>query len=454
DIFPLETAKSLREVDQRVLSGQTVQDWTGDVSTHTGQTRQIFDIKFPVQDLEGDEVLIGGFAVDLTAQYEARQKLQAMQRLESLGLLAGGIAHDFNNLLVGIMGNAEVARAEASGTALRHVDAVIETSKRAAQLCQQLLAYAGKSVAQRRAISPSQFLTNITDLLTMSARGRCRVDVVATATSAVLVDPAQLQQILLNLVLNAAEASESPSCTVTVSSHDAQVPLPSTYNALHSWLPEEEKSCVRLQVEDDGSGMDEETVRQVFEPFYSTKTRGHGLGLAAVLGIVKRSEGAIAVWSSPGRGTRFDLFLPTTSEEPMRDSAVDVVETHEKSASILVIDDESMVADVAAAMLERAGFSVTVMTDSRSGIEELDHNVHDLVVLDVTMPDLNGLEALKRIRSRFPLLPVILSSGYSKQNIEGALDNDVGFLRKPFTTAELYRLVYRMLDRADHHSGK
>lgn len=452
ETFPAEVAERLMEVDRRVLSGHTVETWSGSVSATGGGERRVYDIKFPVQDIDSDALLVGGFSVDVTEQTIAQERLLASQRLESVGVLAGGVAHDFNNFMVAILGNAELARSDTGTGAEHHLDAIIETARRASELCEQLLAYAGRSVTRHSVVHVPTFVRETASLLSMSTRdlGVLEYDIDDECLN-VEIDPGQLRQILMNLVMNAAQASTGPSVPVRIRCDTARRFDHDGATVSYSWL-RGPGPFVRLSVIDRGAGLSPETASQIFDPFFTTKAEGHGLGLASVLGIVRANRGAIRVDSVPSEGTEMSVYFATT-EAPVTPDAplVESAETPLVGRAV-VVDDEPAVAEVCRLLLERLGLSATVVHEGAEAAETIAETEPELVLLDLTMPNVSGVEVLRALREQNPRLPVILSSGYTEDDVAALLDEYTIFLHKPYSAQEFRRTIRAFF--LTHHNGK
>jgi signal transduction histidine kinase/CheY-like chemotaxis protein len=394
-------------------------------------------------------------------QYEVRdhleekerneQKLLETQKLESLGVLAGGIAHDFNNLLTGILGNASLAlellppdQPEAGPM----LEQVVAASQRAAHLTQQLLAYAGKGRVFVQPVNLSTAVGEISQLVRSSIPKNVEVRLeLAESLPAIEADAAQVQQIIMNLVINGAEAiPEARRGTVTVSTAIEELDDAALRRAFTAGDIEPGR-YVTLEVRDTGAGMDEPTLERIFDPFFTTKFTGRGLGLAAVLGIVRSHKGALRVDSIPGQGSRFKIWFragpaPRPTPPP---SASPPAERAAREVTVLVIDDEEVVCQTAQAALSRHGCRVLIARDGPSGIETFRRRAQDIdiVLLDLTMPTMNGEEVLERLQEIRPGEKVILSSGYSEVEVvrrfagKGLAD----FVQKPYTAPALIRKV-------------
>ncbi len=298
---------------------------------------------------------------DEEARRDAEKKLNAVQRMESLGVLAGGIAHDFNNLLTSILGNAELARGDLAGQALAltHLAEIEVASRKAADLCRQMLIYSGKSRLERQRLSLNTLISEIGSLLEVSLSKKCQLEMdLAEGLSAIEADSAGLQQVILNLIQNAAESLEGRVGRVKIRTEQTHL----REEDLKAMILGDsmEPGCYQvLEVEDDGKGMPPDLLARIFDPFFTTKEEGHGLGLAAMLGILRGHKAGALVSSWPGQGTRFQVFLPTkAAAEPLKENPKMLKEQETATSRILVVDDESSVRDVAAQALKLAGHEV------------------------------------------------------------------------------------------------
>ncbi len=414
-------------------------------------------------DENGDVVAVISLADDVTAQVRAEEERRQLERrmleaakLESLGVLAGGIAHDFNNLLVGILGSASLALLDMSADdpARRHVELIDRTGQRAAELTRQMLAYSGKGRFVVEAASLSRLVEEMAPLLAASVSKSTEfIYELDPKLPTIDADVTQIRQVVMNLILNAADALESGRGRVRVTTgilsrrphvvvqmHEAPAPRPGRY--------------VYVQVMDNGGGMDEDTQARIFDPFFTTKQKGHGLGLAAVIGIVRGHRGFISVDSEPGAGTTFVVGLPIGPERTSRRMPPTARNTRVATAStVLVIDDEPAVRDVVAEMLQAEGCQSLTAASGAAGLLLLIENEADvqLVLLDLNMPRLSGDEIYARIAKIAPQLPVVLMSGHAEsQVIERFADAPIaGFIQKPFGATALSSVLRRMLSRPD-----
>ena len=385
-----------------------------------------------------------------------REQIQArvleVQKLESLGVLAGGIAHDFNNLLVGIMGNAGLAQLELPpGANGRERIVQIETAaRRASDLARQMLAYSGKGRFIVTTLDVSELVSEMTHFLRASIDRHIDIRYAVTSGPVVIEgDATQLRQVVMNLVVNAADAIGEGGGSITVAT--SRVHADRSYLA-GTFIDEglEEGEYAVIDVSDTGAGMDPATQARIFDPLFTTKTAGRGLGLAAVLGIVRAHRGALKVYSERGQGSTFKLLLPLTNAHVSPDPWASRSSTPRLGdGTVLVVDDEPTVRDVAKAILERLGLAVVVAADGEQGltIYAAEPDRFALVLLDLTMPRLSGAETFRRIREVRPDAPVILMSGYNEEEASGQFAGKglAGFIEKPFSTQALADAIERVL---------
>ena len=381
------------------------------------------------------------------------EQVQHAQKLESLEILAGGIAHDFNNLLMGIMGNANLLIKELSDddVTLKRLRAIETSSERAAEFIRQLLAYSGQGKFVVKPLDLSTLVEEMTSLLQTAickkAELKCNF---VTDLPAVEGDPTQIRQVIMNLITNAADAMGDEYGVINVSTGTLKCSrefLKGTYFGKD--LPIGKYVC--FSVSDTGSGMNDETVSKIFDPFFTTKFTGRGLGLAAVLGIVRGHKGTLKVTSEEGQGTTFSIFLPASSkvaEAPVREHLSDV--DWKGEGTILVVDDEPDVREVVKEILQTAGFSVLSARDGVEAVNVFRRNKNEIaaVVLDMTMPNMDGRETFQELRKTREDVRVILSSGYNEQEVTSqfADKQPAGFIQKPYMAGDLVAIVRGVIE--------
>ncbi|MEM7584616.1 MAG: response regulator [Acidobacteriota bacterium] len=388
------------------------------------------------------------------AEEERRQleaKIQYSQKLESLGVLAGGIAHDFNNLLVGVLGNADLAltKQPAAAPSRRYLESIVDSAQRAAELSNQMLAFSGRGKFVTKILDPGELARDVVRLLEMSL-GDAEIRFELPSKPLIIeADPTQIRQLLMNLVTNASDAILEQGGVITITG--GTISCDTTYlreSHVIDDLPA--GSYVYLDVIDDGPGMDAETLDKVFDPFFTTKFAGRGMGLAAVLGIVRGHRGTLRVDSVVGEGTVFRVLLPAASkgEELVAEAPVSEPEV-EVDGAILVVDDEEAVRTVVRRVLEDRGFEVMTASDGYEAIEVFGEHADRiaLVLLDMTMPRLSGHETSKALRRIREEVRVVLTSGYSEEVARNQFADQpiVGFLQKPYRPDEMVAKVRQNL---------
>jgi len=435
-----------------LASGKCV-DWMEfKLRRRDGQSRtmQIFSRPF---ELGGRNVVLS-VARDITDQRNLEQQMLHSQKLESLGVLAGGIAHDFNNLLTGILGNADLAKSEMSplAPARASLEGIETAARRAADLCRQLLAYSGRGRFLIEPLNLQELVQEMGHLLLVSISKKVVLKYhFASEVPLVEADATQLRQVVMNLVVNASEAVGERSGVISVTvglSHCESDYLEGCLGA-DRMTPGD---YVYLEIADTGRGMDKPTMDRIFDPFFSTKFTGRGLGLAAVLGIMRGHHGAIKVYSELDRGTTFKLLFPVSDgpnahkPKPNQDSA----NGYRASGKILLADDEETIRSLGRRMLQRAGFEVVVAADGREAIDKFtrEKDSIDLVILDLTMPHADGEACYREMRRQQPGVMVILSSGYNEQDIVNRFAGKglAGFVQKPYTTDDLLAKVRKAFE--------
>jgi PAS domain S-box-containing protein len=382
-------------------------------------------------------------------------QMQQAQKLESLGVMAGGIAHDFNNLLTIIRGNAELAIMEISASASYrgYLHAIEETTQRASSLCSQLLAYTGKSKFVTGKIDLNALLGQTTDLLVVSLAKRAVLKLeLSPELPFVEGDQTQLQQIVMNLVLNAAEAVLDKQGQVVIQT-GVQECSRSMIQAMPLHLESQGGLYVYIKVSDNGCGMSEETMERIFDPFFTTKFTGRGLGLAAVLGIVKSHGGFLKVSSVPGEGSDFTVWLPAVVEANKVNKTItqNIASAWRGQGVVLLADDEEPVRKVTRKLLEKAGFDVLLAVDGREAVDlfRQNHEKIRVVILDLTMPEMDGIEAMRKMKATDSDLKVILSSGYHELEARALLQSNElpdAFLEKPYSFSTLIKTLRQVLE--------
>lgn len=386
------------------------------------------------------------------------KQIQHTQKLESLGVLAGGIAHDFNNLLMAILGNADLALLEIPETspAKRNILEIEKASRRAADLCNQMLAYSGKGKFMTHAINISTVVEEMTQMLEVSISKNVVLKYhFAENLPLINADASQLRQVIMNLIINASESIEGKSGVVSITTGAMDCDreyLNNTFIDEHL----EEGLYVYVEVADTGCGMNEETIASLFDPFFTTKFTGRGLGMSAVLGIVRGHKGGIKVYSEVGQGTTFKMLFPAAQSTTTENGKVkqDKEDEWKGTGTILLVDDDETVRAVGKQMLERLGFTVLVAEDGLKGVGAFRQQPDDIdcVLLDLMMPHMNGDEAYREMRRIRPDVSAILSSGYSEKEVTQRFAGKglAGFIQKPYTLAALREKLQKVFNNKDN----
>lgn len=413
---------------------------------------------YPILDEKGNLVRVIEHLRDITPSKKAEaenRKLQEQlldaQRMESLGTLAGGVAHDFNNLLMGIQGRVSLMAIdrEVSASLVEHISEIEKYITSATDLTKQLLGFARGGKYEVEAIDINKLLISTAS---MFGRTRKHLEIHNNSGSDAIVveaDKRQMEQVLLNVLINAWQAMpgggelflETSIVSLGESTCDSHQVKPGLF--------------AKIAVTDNGIGMDASTKKQIFDPFFTTKDkgRGTGLGLASAYGIVKNHSGFITVYSEVGEGTTLNIHIPVSEQDPMEDLPTENQDLVEGSETILLVDDEEIIIEVCKAMLGELGYAVMVAKDGEQalGIVRDRHEEIDLIILDLIMPKLDGEKTFKKVRSIYPNIPVILSSGYA---LNGQATQIMkmgcnGFIQKPFDIRELSKKIREVLNETD-----
>jgi two-component system cell cycle sensor histidine kinase/response regulator CckA len=428
-------------------TGRVVEACELTVEFNDGSRREIVGGGVPLLDEGGQPRGSVAAFMDITDRKRAEEALRQSQKLESIGLLAGGIAHDFNNLLVSIIGSASLVQeiVNFDPAAAELLDTIVKTGEEAAHLTRQLLAYAGKGQFVISPLDLSQTVREISALVRPSVSKRISFVLdLEEELPAVEADRGQIQQVFMNLALNASEAIGSGPGVISVSTGARS--LDQAAIRAESWTGIEPGNYVFLEVRDTGRGMSEAAMAKIFDPFFTTKSMGRGLGLAAVSGIVRGHKGAIKVASSPGKGTCFTVLFPASSRKAADTRMATITPAEIRgSGTILVVDDEPGVRRVAEATLGRHGFKVLQATNGRESIEIFRQAAGEiaLILLDLSMPGMGGEEALPELLKVRSDVKVLVSSGYSETESLSAFHGlpVSGFIQKPYTSAELAQKI-------------
>ena len=411
------------------------------------------NVRFVVtKDEQGRTIKTNGANQDITERKQAEaerlqleRRLQQSQRLESLGVLAGGIAHDFNNILMSVLGNAELALTglSVSAPARENLLEITASSRRAADLCRQMLAYSGRGHFVTEAIDLQALIEDMLGLLQSTVSKKALLNLnMGKNLPPMRGDVSQLSQVIMNLVINASEAIGERSGVITISTGVTECTgeyLERTYGEgnLAPGL------YLTLEVSDTGAGMDKATQERIFEPFFTTKFTGRGLGLSAILGIVRGHKGALRLYSELGKGTTFKILFPVseTAAESLARANGATKDDWQGAGTILLVDDEETIRTLGVRMLASLGFTVITAADGREALAVYAEHRDEitLVLLDLTMPHMDGEQTFRELRLIDPGVRVVMSSGYAQNDIAARFAGKglVGFVHKPYSLAEL-----------------
>jgi PAS domain S-box-containing protein len=444
---PADREDVLREFRRTLEHGRTIEPVQVRIQRRDGTIVPV-EIKASVVEVDGRSLV---FAIlrDVSERNAMAEQLRVAQKMEAVGQLAGGVAHDFNNLLTAILGYSQLLAPELRGNP-EHFSAIEEIRKageRAAGLTRQLLAFSRKQMLELRVLDLNEIVHHIQEMLSRLIGEDIQVVMnLDPALGSVRADAGQIEQVIMNLAVNARDAIPRGG---QISLETANVELDETYAQTH--VPVQPGPYVMLAVSDTGVGMDEATRERIFDPFFTTKEKGHGtgLGLSTVYGIVKQSGGYIWVYTEPGRGTAFKVYLPRVQlpaealvvPEPAALPAVG-------NETILLVEDEESVRALARRALEARGYRVLDAADGGEAVEIARSQSVDLLLTDMVLPGMGGSEVAARIHDLHPLAKILYTSGYTDDVIvrRGLMERGAAFLEKPFTPTVLARKVREVLD--------
>ncbi len=447
---PCEVCPTFRVFD---TAAPQIWEWT---ETPDGRAYQVYD--YPFTDTDGSSLVLE-LGIDITERKQAEEErrnleaqMQQTQKLESLGVMAGGIAHDFNNILYAILGNADIALDVMPPEAVGRdcLQEIKTAARRASGLTDQMLAYSGKGALAIEKMDLSGLVQEMAHLLEVSHTKKAIVKYrFEENLPAIEGDASQLRQVVMNLITNASEAEgdEGGIITVTTAVTEAtQEYLAATY--AHDELPR--GRYVYLEITDTGCGMDKEAQRRIFEPFFTTKFTGRGLGMAAVLGIVRAHKGAIDIQSEVDQGTTVKVLFPAL-DEPAKPPSMEAPREEEWTGhgTVLVVDDEPQIRKLTKIVLERRGFTVLTAEDGCQATDLFKKHKDDIVcvLLDLTMPHMGGEETFVELHQIRDDVPVVLVSGYSEEQLKERVEDlgFAGFLKKPVQSRMLLDKVRTVL---------
>ena len=449
-----EDKKKIQKIIEQLRKNTKEREWLGLVDYRfahkDGQYRSFSDHLHVMYDENGCAVYLSGSARDVTQIIHLEESMRILekkfydsQKMAGLGLLASGIAHDFNNLMTVVLGNAELALLECGGSDGSVLDEIKKTSLRAAELANQMLVYTGKTGQVVSNIDLCSVVKEMGSLLDVSLSKKVTLRYcVAEKVPRIRGDVSQIRQVAMNLITNASEAIGDRTGVITISIRGVELRA----GELEKTVPPGGLPAgryVRLEVSDTGAGMSEETMQKIFDPMFTTKITGRGLGLASLLNVVQRHNGAVEVRSQLGHGSVFLIYFPidTASENAGVEEAPVAVAEWRGCGTAMIVDDEKAIRNVASALLQRFGFRVITAADGLEAVDLYAGNSGEitLLLMDLNMPRLNGLEATERIRRINPKVPVLFMSGYSREQVVERFGErpHTDFIKKPFQSNEL-----------------
>ncbi|BDU76625.1 hybrid sensor histidine kinase/response regulator [Mesoterricola sediminis] len=445
-VVPASMARLFEDHVRQTLAAGAPRTFEEDIPGQAGTVHMTTTL-VPVRDAAGRIYRVVGTSRDTTHARRMEEALRQAQKLESLGVLAGGIAHDFNNLLTAIMGNLNLAQAGLPETspALPLLDAVENAVLKASELTGQMLAYSGKG---RFSVKPRDLNAVVSDLVrllkaTLTKKATLQVQL-GEDLPAIEGDAAQLQQVVMNLVTNASDALGGREGVIRIATSLASLDAA----RIAEEFPAQNLSpgpYVVLEVEDTGCGMTPEVLARIFDPFFTTKIQGRGLGLSAMLGILRGHKAGLRIRSEPGSGSLFQVYFPATAGKVPAEAEARPEAGCAFRGRVLLVDDEEIILESTGAVLASLGFEVVAARDGQEALEAFSAPGADwaLVLMDLTMPRMDGATAFRAMRDLKPGVPVILSSGYDRQALEGA--QPAAFVQKPYRVKELGALVRDVL---------
>jgi len=450
-LAPSDRPDEIPEILQKIARGESVEHHESVRVTKDGRHLNVSISVSPLCDAKGDIIGASAIARDITAQKRAESQLHQAQKMEAIGRLAGGIAHDFNNILGIISACTEFLRDRIDPAAepSHYVENIQKATERGSSLTRQLLAFSRTSTIQPRVLDLNERLKDISKLLRPLMGDDVEVLIVSKSPSAVVeADPGQFDQIVVNLAVNARDAMPRGGKFILETRAEK---FDEAFAEQHQALAA--GKYVLLAVSDTGSGMDEATASRIFEPFYTTKEvgKGTGLGLATVYGIVKQSAGHILVYSEPGHGTTFKIYLPSADHKIGLGSQpeVETVAPKRKGTTILLVEDDEIMRSLTRQILHEHGYTVVEADDGKSALEWVESHPGpiDLLLTDVVMRRMSGPELVERLNSSHPTLKVVYMSGYTGELIaeREVLRRGITLLEKPFTRTALLNTIHTTL---------
>ncbi len=450
DLLPARTASQYHDKDVELLDNPKLhQVHESSLKDARGNLHHMIVNKVAFFRKDGQVAGLLGIATDVTEQKKLEDRVRQSQKMDALGSLAGGIAHDFNNILSAIIGYSELSLDyQGSGKELKkYIQEILKAGNRAKDLVRQILTFSRQAENELKPVQIDLIVNEALKLLRASLPSTITIDQRIESEASVISDPTQIHQIMMNLGANAAHAMETDGGVLNVSLE--AVYMDDQYTREHPDLTT--GRYLRLTFSDTGTGIPEEIRDRIFDPFFTTKdhSKGTGLGLAVVHGIVRRIGGAITVYSETGKGTTFNIFLPVADTDEAPQAPLETVPPR-GDERILFVDDEPAVADTSKRILESLGYQVEIRTDSHEALElfKTQPNAFDLIITDMTMPEMTGDRLAEAVLDVRPNIPVILCTGFSAtiDEIKAKAIGVRAFVAKPMLKVEIAHLIRRILD--------
>jgi len=450
-LTPGDRPDEVQKILQKVAEGESIEHYESVRVAKDGRQLDVSISVSPLRDAKDDVIGASAIARDITAQKRAEGQLHQSQKMEAIGRLAGGVAHDFNNILAIISACTEFLRdrIDRAAESSQYVENIRKSIERGSSLTRQLLTFSRSSVIQPRVLDLNERLKDVSKLLRPLMGDDVEILIVSKAPAAVVeADPTQLDQIVLNLAVNARDAMPRGGKFILETRAEN---FDDTFTEQHQNMSP--GKYVLLAVSDTGSGMDEATVSRIFEPFFTTKEmgKGTGLGLATVYGIVKQSSGHILVYSEPGHGTTFKIYLPSADHKIGLESKseAETVSPKQQGATILLVEDDEIMRSLTRQLLQEHGYNVVEADDGKSALERVGSHPGpiDLLLTDVVMRRMSGPELVERLNASHPNLKVVYMSGYTGELMaeREVLKRGITLLEKPFTRTALLNTIHATL---------
>jgi PAS domain S-box-containing protein len=443
-LCPKDHADEIPGILVRIRHGERVEYFESVRVTKDGRRLNVSVSVSPILDEEGKVVGASAIARNITGQKKVEEQLRQSQKMEAVGRLAGGVAHDFNNLLGIVTACTELLRSRVDSDGAEYIENIQEAAKRGASLTKQLLAFSRKQPVQTQILDLNDRLREVTKLLRPLMGDDVEIAMPPRPQSAIIeADPGQLDQVVINLAVNSRDAMPGGGKLII---ETGIFDFDEEFAREHATM--KPGRYVMLAISDTGSGMDEATRLRIFEPFFTTKemSKGTGLGLATVYGIVKQNGGDIWVYSEPGRGTTFRIYFPCAEQklESSSEKHADPLPGRREGITILLAEDDKIMRRLTKKILEEHGYKVLEAEDGRTALDAIgaDHARVDLVLTDVVMKGMSGPELVLRLMDSHPKMKVVYMSGYTGELVANqSLESEIRLLEKPFTRASLLKVI-------------